>query len=70
MKEFENDLWYLLAGTLMGMVLAFWFTWDIDFYREEWPIMLTVLILWALVRELWNKKKEDKDGDKTVSASR
>ena len=56
MTRTEDNAWYLCAGILMGMVLAFWFYPDIEFYRGQWLVMLVVLIVWAVVR----RGKDDK----------
>jgi hypothetical protein len=50
MTRTEDNAWYLLCGVLMGMVLAFWSTPDIDFFRCEWPVIMGALIVWAFVR--------------------
>ena len=50
MTEIENSIWFLLSGALAGMLFDFWFIFDIDFYKEIWPVMLAVLAIWALVR--------------------
>jgi hypothetical protein len=55
MTRTEDNAWYLLAGILVGMVLAFWFYPDIEFYRGQWLVMLVVLIVWAIVR----REKDD-----------
>lgn len=55
MTRAEDNAWYLCAGILMGMVLAFWFYPDIEFFRTVWPAIMGALIGWAIVR----RKKDD-----------
>ena len=50
MTRIEDNAWYLLAGILMGMVLAFWFNPDVSFFRTVWPAIMGALIVWAIVR--------------------
>jgi hypothetical protein len=50
MTRTEDNAWFLIAGLLIGMELEFLFMPDIDFFREKWPIVLVVLIVWAIVR--------------------
>lgn len=50
MTRTEDNAWYLLCGVLIGMVLAFWSTPDIDFFRHEWPVVMVALIAWAVIR--------------------
>jgi hypothetical protein len=59
MTRTEDNAWYLLAGILMGMVLAFWFCPDIEFFRTVWPAVMVALIVWAVIRR-------GKDGKKTA----
>jgi hypothetical protein len=40
----------MLCGILIGLMVAFWFAFDIDFYRTVWAAMAVVAILWAIVR--------------------
>ena len=57
MTEIENSIWFLLSGALAGMLFDFWFIFDIDFYKEIWPVMLAVLAIWALV----SRDNEERD---------
>jgi len=50
MTRTEDNAWHLLAGILMGMVLAFWFNPDVSFFRTVWPAIMGALIVWAIVR--------------------
>lgn len=56
MTRTEDNAWYLMAGVLLGMVLCFWFTQDIEFFRGQCLVMLVVLIVWAVMR----REKDDK----------
>ena len=57
MSRFESEVWNLLVGVLAGMVLQFWFWWDIDFFRVQWPAMMAVLTGWFVVRDvIWRRK--------------
>jgi hypothetical protein len=40
----------MLCGILIGLMVAFWFAFDIVFYRTVWAAMAVVAILWAIVR--------------------
>jgi hypothetical protein len=50
MTRTEDNAWYMLCGILIGLMVAFWFAFDIDFYRTVWAAMAVVAILWAIVR--------------------
>lgn len=50
MTRTEDNAWYLCTGILMGMVLCFWFCPDIEFFRTVWPVIMGVLIGWAVIR--------------------
>ncbi len=50
MTRTEDNVWYLCAGILMGMVLCFWFCPDIDFFRTVWPVVMGALIGWDVIR--------------------
>ncbi len=50
MTRTEDNVWYMLCGILIGLMVAFWFAFDIDFYRTVWAAMAVVAILWAIVR--------------------
>jgi hypothetical protein len=56
MTRLENEAWYWCAGVLFGEVLAFWFGFDVDYYRLFWPVGLAALIIWAIVRRGSNDK--------------
>ena len=64
MTKTEDNFWHLIVGVLMGMVLAFWFMLDVDFYRNVWPIIMGVVVLWALVR---GEPKEQKNGKREAA---
>ena len=59
MTRTEDNAWYLCPGVLVGEVLAFWFAFDVDYYRLFWPVGLAFLIIWAIVRR---GKNDDKCG--------
>ena len=57
MTGLENDIWYLMCGLMAGMVLAFWFNPDIDFYREVWPVVAGLMIVWFVWRDILPGRK-------------
>ena len=59
MTRTEDNAWYLCAGILIGMVLAFWFAWDIDFYRVQWTVFMAMLIVWFVVRDFIMRRRKD-----------
>jgi hypothetical protein len=52
----------MLCGILIGLMVAFWFAFDIDFYRTVWAAMAVVAILWAIVRRGKNDNTQGKNG--------
>lgn len=57
MTRTEDNAWYMLCGILIGSMVAFWFAFDIDFYRTVWAAMAVVLIVWFIVRRKKNGEK-------------
>ena len=55
MTKIEDNAWYLLCGVLAGMVVQFWYSFDVDFFRYEWVIMLGILIGYAVARSLMER---------------
>jgi hypothetical protein len=62
MTRTEDNAWYWCAGVLVGEVLAFWFGFDVDYYRLFWPVGLAALIVWAIVRRGKDDNTQGKDG--------
>ena len=60
----EENAWYWCAGVLFGEVLAFWFGFDVDYYRLFWPVGLVILIIWAIVRREKNGNTQGRQNDK------
>ena len=63
MSRFESEMWYLLFGILFGMVIQFWFWFDLDFYRTLWPAIAFLLCGWFIIRDIiMGRRKHDQSG--------
>ena len=61
MTRFEESIWCCCVGVLIGMMIAYWFMFDTDFYEKQWPIMAGVIMAWFVGRELiYRRWKHDK----------
>lgn len=63
MTRSEDNAWYLLCGILIGLMVAFWFAFDVDFYRTVWAAMAVIVIVWAIVRRGSNDKCRENQGN-------
>jgi membrane protein implicated in regulation of membrane protease activity len=63
MTRTEDNAWYMLCGILIGLMVAFWFAFDIDFYRTVWAAMAVIVIVWAFVRRESNDKCRENQGN-------